>query len=71
MAIKIRHEDGRCHVTVTPPHGGGRHWSSAELLTADEVVERLVKLGCHETDIGDAMFEADPLWLNRLTKKGR
>jgi hypothetical protein len=69
MAIKVRREGGFSRVTVTPPHGGGRYWSSPEPLTADEVVKRLQELGCHQTDIGDAMFEADPLWLNRLTKK--
>jgi hypothetical protein len=69
MPIKIRRNDGRYVVSVSPPHGGARYWSSPEPLTADEVVERLQDLGCHQTDIGDAMFEADPFWLNRLTKK--
>ena len=38
------------------------------MATHNEVVRHLKDLGCHETDIGDAMFEADPLWLNRLSK---
>jgi hypothetical protein len=69
MGIKITYGDGKYMVTVSPPHGGGRLWCSPEPLTADEVVERLQDWGCHQTDIGDAMFEADPLWLNRLTKE--
>jgi hypothetical protein len=68
MAINVRREGDFYRVTVTPPHGGGRYWSSRKALTADDVVNKLRKLGCHQTDIGDAMFEADPDWLSRLTK---
>ena len=31
--------------------------------------DKLQELGCHTTDIGDAMFLADPLWLNRLDQE--
>lgn len=66
MAITIRRHGDKYDVNVTPPHGGGRYWSSSQPLTAQEVVDHLEALGCHQADIGDAMFEADPLWLNRL-----
>jgi hypothetical protein len=38
-------------------------------MRASELVEALRGLGCHTTDIGDAMYEADPFWLNRVDKK--
>jgi hypothetical protein len=34
-------------------------------MTADVLVERLLALGCHQTDIGDAFYAADPGWLDR------
>jgi hypothetical protein len=66
MPIRITRRDDKYDVKVTPPHGRGTYWSSPGPLTAQEVVDRLEELGCHQTDIGDAMFEADPMWLNRL-----
>ena len=35
-------------------------------MTAQALIDKLQELGCHTMDIGDAMFEADPMWLNRL-----
>jgi len=31
----------------------------------------LEKIGCHQTDIGDALFEADPLWQERSQAGGK
>jgi hypothetical protein len=69
MAIRIWREGTLYRVAVTPPHGGGRYWSFSEPLPADEVVRRLQEMGCHQTDIGDAIREADPFWLNRMSKE--
>ncbi len=52
--------------TVTPPHGGGRPWSSPKPLSASQLIDSLREAGCHTTDITDALYEADPLWLERL-----
>lgn len=35
-------------------------------LSARELVQWLQNQGFHQTDIGDAFFEADPNWLSRL-----
>lgn len=66
MPITVYKRDDKYDVIVSPPHAGGRHWRSSEPLTANQVVQKLEELGCHQTDIGDAMFDADPLWMNRL-----
>jgi RHS repeat-associated protein len=34
-------------------------------LTATEVLEKLTALGCHSTDITDALFAADPEWASK------
>jgi hypothetical protein len=30
-----------------------------------ELIDRLVELGFHQQDIGDAFYDADPDWLTR------
>ncbi len=50
---------------VSPPHGGSQRWTTNEPMTAAALVERLLASGCHQTDVGDAMYAADPDWLDR------
>jgi hypothetical protein len=49
---------------VTPPHGEGEQWSSPHPMSRDDVVAAPRQIGCQQTDIGDAFFEADPGWLD-------
>ena len=65
MAIVIRRVDGLYEAEVTPPHGRGIPWKSPAPLGRDAMVEALRERGCHQTDIGDAFYEADPEWLLR------
>jgi hypothetical protein len=60
VAIKVRRIERLYAVAVTPPHAEA--WQSTQPLTATEVLEALSALGCHSTDITDALFEADPAW---------
>jgi hypothetical protein len=34
-------------------------------LASEQLIEELGGRGCHQTDIGDAFYEADPEWLIR------
>ncbi len=34
-------------------------------MTEEALVEHLLALGCHQTDIGDAFEAADPGWASR------
>jgi hypothetical protein len=34
-------------------------------MSAEELVGELRSRGCHQTDIGDAFYDADPQWLDR------
>jgi hypothetical protein len=40
----------------------GEEWSTKEPLMVDQLVEELFKRGAHQTDIGDAISEADLKW---------
>lgn len=66
MPIEIKRDGDRYTAVVTPPHGRGERWASPNRMSASELVDALRELGCHTTDISDAMFEADPFWLNRV-----
>jgi hypothetical protein len=65
MAIVIVPAGDLYEAAVTPPHGRGVLWASPGPMTADSIVAALLKLGCHQTDIGDAFHDVDPDWLGR------
>jgi hypothetical protein len=60
LALSIFKHGDRYQVAVSPPHG--QAWRSSHPLTATEVLEKLASLGCHSTDITDALYAADPGW---------
>ena len=65
MAIIITRIGQHYSAEVTPPHGGGKPWSTSEPMSTDDLVDALRERGCHQTDIGDAFYDADPEWLTR------
>jgi hypothetical protein len=65
VPIRIVRTGSLYESTVSPPHGRGVEWTSPHPMTADALVEALLDRGCHQTDIGDAFYEADPDWLLR------
>jgi hypothetical protein len=40
-------------------------WSTPGPMGRDELIEELLKRGEHQTDIGDAFYQADPNWLTK------
>ncbi len=66
MAIMISRKGDGYVAEVTPPHGGGTPWSTSAPVSARELVQELTRRGCHQTDIGDAFYEADPAWILKL-----
>ena len=56
----------RYQVVVSPPEG--EHWRSNDPVSAWEVMQRLSRLGCHSTDIADALYAADPLWAEQYDR---
>jgi len=65
MSILIRRLGMLYEAEVTPPHGRGLEWRSVAPMSRDELVAALRDRGCHQSDIGDAFYEADPEWLLR------
>ena len=67
MSIQITRTSENAYLAnVTPPHGRGREWAIDTPVSARELVALLIDRGCHQTDIGDAFFDADPEWLMHL-----
>ena len=64
MAIEIKEINGNYTATVTPPHGNNSHWKSEKPMPCDDLIEKLIQLGCHQTDIGDALYEVNPKLLD-------
>ena len=48
--------------TVTPPHSA-QAWSTLQPISANQLTKELLRQGCHQQDIGDAFYAADPTWL--------
>jgi tetratricopeptide (TPR) repeat protein len=65
LAIRIQLVGALYTAEVTEPHGRRGDWKSVVALSADELIAQLEGLGCHQTDIADAFYEADPEWLSR------
>ncbi len=66
MPIMIRKANDALYTAdVTPPHGRGTPWSTSQPMSRQALVAALLERGCHQTDIGDAFYEADPEWLLR------
>jgi hypothetical protein len=63
VAITITQREGGYTAAITRPNGE-EAWSTDAPMTVDALVAKLQELGCHQTDIGDAFYAADPLWLD-------
>lgn len=67
MPINLRRVGNRYTGKATPPESDER-WESRTPLTAKQLIAELQRVGCHQTDIGDALYEIDPFWQNRLNE---
>ena len=68
MTINIKKVGDNYTAIVTPPHGNNTSWASSDPLSCDELIKQLSAIGCHQTDIGDAFYEANPHWLEEHEK---
>ena len=60
MPLRIKKSGQRYEAEVSSPHGSGEPWKTEQPLEVEELIAQLRRLGCHQTDIGDAFYEADP-----------
>jgi len=64
--LKIRKvADNSYRVTAAPPHVEAA-WSSDRALSGEEPIQELLARGCHQQDVGDALYEEDAAWLEKL-----
>ena len=56
--------NGLFEAWVTPPHSKF-DWATSEPLSATPLIQKLLALGCHQQDIGDAFYEIDPNWVEK------
>jgi hypothetical protein len=67
MPIIVQCADDNCYTAqISPPHGTGSTWSTERPVTGRELTALLLAQGCHQTDIGDALYAADAEWLSHL-----
>jgi hypothetical protein len=64
MSISVRRVRDGYEAQLSPPHGK-EPWTTEGPITKKQLIAKLGELGCHQTDIGDAFYSADPLWLAR------
>lgn len=70
MLLRIQRVDNGYLATVTPSHGDDVHWEVTSPVSEGVLIDTLVELGFHQQDIGDALYEADPDWLDRPLDEG-
>jgi len=63
MPIVIEKVGSHYSARVSPPESDFGTWKTEEPLGVESLVQALLALGCHQTDIGDAFYSADPDWL--------
>lgn len=63
--IKIRLTADELYTAEILSVGYVNRWTSPHPMTTKQLIAALRDLGCHQTDIGDAFYEADPDWLRR------
>jgi hypothetical protein len=68
MAIIISKKGHGYIAKVTPPNGSVSNWEVTEPHDIDALVKKMLEIGCHQTDIGDALYEVDPKLIG-LTKR--
>ena len=59
---------GLVHRNQTLARLAGSPWETPAPRGVDTLVAELLARGCHQTDIGDAFYKADPEWLSRTER---
>ena len=70
MAIVIKQSGSGYEAVASPPHTTGPAWHSSQPMSARELIAALLERGCHQTDVGDALFAANPDWLAEMQSQG-
>lgn len=63
MTLNVRKVGEDRYVATATPLNIFEDWATEEALTADQLAKELFKRGGRQTDIGDALHEANLEWL--------
>lgn len=60
MTIVIKKKCGLYIAEASSVIFEGRDWKTEEPMDIDSIIEKLLSLGYHQADIGDALYNVDP-----------
>jgi hypothetical protein len=63
MTLNIKKVGEDRYLATATPRNVSEDWTTKEALTANQLAEEIFKRGGHQTDIGDALHEANLEWL--------
>jgi hypothetical protein len=63
MTLNVKKVGKDRYLATATPLSLSEDWETKEVLTANQLVEELFRMGGHQTDIGDALHEANLEWL--------
>jgi hypothetical protein len=63
MPIRITKVSKGLYIASATPPDVDEEWSTMIPLDRHALIENLLSRGAHQTDVGDAFYEADPEWL--------
>jgi hypothetical protein len=72
MAIKIQKVSENLYtasLTLPDVPNVQEEWTTPHPLPGRRLTDELLARGCHQTDIGDAMYGQDPMWVEKLEKE--
>lgn len=65
MSLNVRRTPSGLYLaSATPPHVMNP-WSTDQPVSLRQLIEELRARGCHQQDIGDALYQQDPQWLEK------
>ncbi|MFC5864327.1 hypothetical protein ACFPT7_18620 [Acidicapsa dinghuensis] len=53
------------YIAIATPPEVDEEWFTPKALSAHQLIKELSNRGAHSTDIGDAMYQQDPAWLEK------
>lgn len=66
MTLEVKKVSNGLYVaSATPPHVKAA-WSTTGPIPVRQLIDELKTRGCHQQDIGDALYEQDPKWVEKL-----
>jgi hypothetical protein len=66
MPLKIGRVSDDLYTVCASPPDVKEEWSPSEPVRGRRLTGELIARGAHQTDVGDAMYEADRDWISKL-----